>query len=77
MAKEKVITFNEKEVAVLEALKNSDKALTLAEISDLVGFKVASGTVVSLIKKGAAAKGEPVTVAYTATKEVGSYKIAS
>lgn len=51
MAKE--IKLNERQVAVINALKASDKALTLAEISGIVGFEVKSGTTNTLVKRGA------------------------
>ena len=50
MAKE--IKLNERQVAVINALKASDKALTLAEISGIVGFEVKSGTTNTLVKNG-------------------------
>lgn len=51
MAKE--IKLNERQIAVINALKASDKALTLAEISGIVGFEVKSGTTNTLVKRGA------------------------
>ena len=50
---EKKTQMNERQVAVINALKASDKALTLAEISDIVGFEVKSGTTNTLVKRGA------------------------
>ena len=50
MAKE--IKLNERQIAVINALKASDKALTLAEISGIVGFEVKSGTTNTLVKRG-------------------------
>ena len=49
---EKKTQMNERQVAVIKALKASDKALTLAEISGIVGFEVKSGTTNTLIKNG-------------------------
>ena len=45
--------MNERQIAVINALKASDKALTLAEISGIVGFEVKSGTTNTLVKRGA------------------------
>lgn len=74
MAKEKVVSYNEKETAIVNFLAaNSDRAFTLAELSDALGFPVASGTVVSLMKKGNVIKGEDREVQYMTTKTVGSY----
>lgn len=50
---EKKNQMNERQVAVINALKASDKALTLAEISGIVGFEVKSGTTNTLVKRGA------------------------
>lgn len=50
---EKKTQMNERQVAVINALKASDKALTLAEISGIVGFEVKSGTTNTLVKRGA------------------------
>ena len=49
---EKKTQMNERQVAVINALKASDKALTLAEISGIVGFEVKSGTTNTLVKRG-------------------------
>lgn len=74
MAKEKTFSYNEKETAIMNFLgANTDKAFTLAEISEGVGFPVASGTIVSLMRKGNVLKGEDREVEYTAIKTVGSY----
>lgn len=50
---EKKNQMNERQVAVINALKASEKALTLAEISGIVGFEVKSGTTNTLVKRGA------------------------
>ena len=49
----KEVKLNERQVAVINALKGSNKALTLAEISGIVGFEVKSGTTNTLVKRGA------------------------
>lgn len=74
MAKEKTVSYNERETAIMNFLsENADNSFTLAEISDAVGFPVASGTIVSLMRKGNVLKGEDRNVEYTAVKTVGSY----
>ena len=45
------VKLNEKQVKVINTLKGSDKALTLKEISDIVGFEVKSGTTNTLVKR--------------------------
>ena len=49
----KEVKLNERQVSVINALKGSTKALTLAEISGSVGFEVTSGTTNTLVKRGA------------------------
>ena len=49
---EKKTQMNERQIAVINALKASDKALTLAELSGIVGFEVKSGTTNTLVKRG-------------------------
>lgn len=74
MAKEQTFSYNERETAIMNFLsENPDNSFTLAEISDAVGFPVASGTIVSLMRKGNVLKGEDRNVEYTAVKTVGSY----
>lgn len=46
------LVMNEKRTAIVNALKASDKPMTLAEISAVVGFEVKSGTTNTLIKAG-------------------------
>lgn len=48
----KVVKLNEKQVAILEVLKGTEKPMTLREISVVVGFEVKSGTTNSLVKNG-------------------------
>lgn len=70
----KIVSYNDKETAIMNFLgDNAGNSFTLAEISAAVGFPVASGTIVSLMKKGNVAKGEDREVEYTAVKTVGSY----
>lgn len=46
------LVMNEKRTAIVNTLKTSDKPMTLAEISAVVGFEVKSGTTNTLIKAG-------------------------
>lgn len=46
------LVMNEKRTAIVNTLKASDKPMTLAEISAVVGFEVKSGTTNTLIKAG-------------------------
>lgn len=70
--KVKAVTYNEREVAIVNFLKsNEGKNFTLAQMSEALGFPVASGTVVSLIKKGNVKNAGMVEV--PSVKEVSSY----
>lgn len=66
------VKYNANETAIVNFLKaNEGKAFTLAEMSAALGFPVASGTVVSLIKKGNVRNAGMVEV--PAVKEVSSF----
>lgn len=67
------ITLSENAKVALSILKGSDKALTLAEISEKAGFKVQPGTMTGLIKNGLVEKGDKVTLEKAGTKEVSSF----
>lgn len=77
MAKEnKVVSYGETERKVMAFLTaNVGNSFTLAEISEAVGSEVASGTIVSLMRKGNVAKGDMRTV--LVPKEVNSYGFAA
>lgn len=45
-------TPNEKQQLFLKALKEADGALTLAEVSEIVGQEIKSGSINTLIAKG-------------------------
>jgi hypothetical protein len=51
---------NEKQTLFLNALKEADGGLTLAEVSKIVGVEIASGSINTLISKGMV-QTEPVT----------------
>ena len=57
------ITMNETRQAILKVLAESDKALTLAEISERVGKKVSSGTTNPLVTENYL-KAEDVEITY-------------
>lgn len=45
-------SMNQKQKSFMEALKKHPEGLTLAEVSDLIGEKLASGTITCLLTKG-------------------------
>ena len=69
------IKMNEKREGVLKVLKNADKALTLAEISELVGSEVKSGTTNAMVAAGLIRKVGTRKVAKTTYVEVAEYAI--
>ena len=46
------ITMNEKRTAVIETLKNATAPMTLAEIANVAGVEVKSGTTNAMVKAG-------------------------
>lgn len=48
----KVWTPNEKQSAFIKTLETTEEGLTLAEVSEKVGFEVKSGTINTLLAKG-------------------------
>lgn len=51
MAKSNVRTYTEKEMAVIGALAKANGKVTIADLSEILGDKVAAGTLTSIIKK--------------------------
>lgn len=52
MAQTKEWSMNQKQKSFMEALKEHPEGLTLAEASELIGEKLASGTITCLLTKG-------------------------
>ena len=52
MAQQKEWSMNQKQKSFMEVLKAHPEGLTLSEASDLIGEKLASGTITGLITKG-------------------------
>ena len=71
----KNITVNETRTAVIETLRNSDKALTLAEISAIAGKEIRSGSTNALVTAGVIRKAGKVKVAKTVYVEVETYEL--
>lgn len=52
MAKERKITYNDNDRAIVNALKGAENGLTLAEINEATGLNLVSGNIVSTMGKG-------------------------
>ena len=75
MTKEIKIKMNPIREKVIEVLKNSDKPLTLAEISEAAGVEVKSGSTNAMITAGLIKKVGTRKVAKTVYVEVAEYAI--
>lgn len=70
----KTLTINAKEQKIIDILTNSDKALTLAQISEIAGEKFVSGNINALLTtKGKVMKGEDAVVDCIVKKKVATY----
>ena len=72
MSKNK-ITYNDKDRAIVAALKNAGKPLTAKEISEIVKFEVAPGTLTAAKAKGLIDVAGKVEVARPVEREVNAY----
>lgn len=73
--KEIKIKMNPKREAVINALKDAEKPMTLAELSEIVGEEVKSGTTNAMVTAGLIKKVGTRKVAKTVYVEVAEYAI--
>ena len=59
---------------IINFINNADAPLTLAQISEGVGFNVAPGTITNLIDRGLIAKGEQVEIVVPAKGKASTYQ---
>ena len=71
----KIVNYTDTEKKILTALENADHALTLAELSDVLGMEVKSGNINALVKKGNVEKSGEREVIVQAKRKVGEYSI--
>lgn len=69
----KTINYTDTEKKIVSALANADHALTLAELSGVLGFEVKSGNINALVKKGNVEKSGEREVIVQAKRKVGEY----
>ena len=59
---------------IINFINNANEPLTLAQISEGVGFNVAPGTITNLIDRGLIAKGEQVEIVVPAKGKANTYQ---
>lgn len=70
------IKMTEKRVAIMDTLRASDKAMTLAEIAKAMGVeKVATGTTNAMVKAGLIRKAGTIKVAKVIYVDVETYEL--
>ena len=72
-AKPKTITWNDAAKAIVKALAESDKPLTLAEINAISGVKVVAGNITSLVRQGVILNVGTTSVAVPSKRKVNTY----
>lgn len=72
----KQFNYSEGEKAILAAAKDFEVPFTLAQLSEVMGAKITSGSTNALIRKGNLAKGEQIQVEGTSTNTVKVYSLA-
>ena len=77
MAKTKGFKMNEKRTKIMEAIKASEEGLTLAELSEIMGETIKSGTTNVLLKEGLIENVGTKRVPVTVYREVSIYKVAA
>lgn len=69
----KTINYTDTEKKILTALADADHALTLAELSNALGFEIKSGNINALVKKGNVEKSGEREIIVQAKRKVGEY----
>lgn len=71
----KVWTPTDKQRKVMDILNNADHPLTLDEISQACGEKIATGSINALVKKGYIGHGEDCVKEVVVNRKVKTYKV--
>jgi len=69
------VQMTPKREKIVSALRGADRALTLAEISDIIGETVVSGTTNSMVSAGIIRKAGKTKVAKVVYVEVDTYTV--
>ena len=69
----KTVNYTDTEKKIVEALSTSERALTLAELSEKLGMEIKSGNINALVKKGNVEKTGEREIVVQAKRKVGEY----
>lgn len=69
----KTVNYTETEKKILNALETADHAMTLAELTEMLGMEIKSGNINALVKKGNVEKSGEREVIVQAKRKVGEY----
>lgn len=69
----KTVNYTDTERKILTALETADRALTLAELTDMLGMEIKSGNINALVKKGNVEKSGEREIIVQAKRKVGEY----
>ena len=73
MSKTNTVNYTANDRAIVEALKNASKPMTLAEINEATGLELKPGSLSAAVKKGLIAKGNEVKVLRDSHREVSTF----
>lgn len=69
----KTVNYTDTERKILTALETADHAMTLAELTDMLGMEIKSGNINALVKKGNVEKSGEREIIVQAKRKVGEY----
>lgn len=77
MPKTNKIVYTDNDRAIVNALKNTENGMTLAEINEATGLEIKSGHIVSAMKKGLIASIGEREVTRPSTRKVSTYNFVT
>ena len=77
MEKEKIVTYNDNDRAIVNALRGSDSPLTLAQINEATGLNLIPGNIVGAMRKNLIVAAGEVEVATSKKSTVWTYRLAN
>ena len=69
----KIVNYTDTERKIVEALSTSERALTLAWLSEELVLEIKSGNIIALVKKGNVEKTGEREIVVQAKRKVGEY----
>lgn len=76
-AKETKIVYNEKDRAIVSALKESGSAMTLSELCEATGMEIKAGNINGTVGKGLIAAGEKREIERNGKRNVATYVLVN